>query len=189
MRVRARSAEGVPLPGQPRARGPALDFSGSPFTRYARFVLSFSPPGAPPLAPGMGMCCPRSRRQRKKDTVRIDQARTGRAVVTKPASGGWSHRLLMRSRPYLAWLLVLAVLAGCRSGQPQPPLASYRTLPRVVLHDSVVTVPFTILIGGVRSAVERLPFMATTATSGWKKLDCRGPNPLGTCPLLTALHT
>jgi hypothetical protein len=99
--------------------------------------------------------------------------------VTKPASGGWSHRLLMRSRPYLAWLLVLAVLAGCRSGQPQPPLASYRTLPRVVLHDSVVTVPFTILIGGVRSAVERLPFMATTATSGWKKLDCRGPNPLG----------
>lgn len=109
----------------------------------------------------------------------LKQVRRDRTVATKLPSHGWSHRLLMRVRSYLAWLLVLTVLPGCRSVQSQPPVASYRTLPRVVLHDSVVTVPFTISVDGVRSAVERLPIMATTATSGWTKLDCGGPNPLG----------
>jgi hypothetical protein len=94
-------------------------------------------------------------------------------------------------RTYLVWLLVLVVLAGCGPGRPQPPLESYGALPRVALHDSVVTVPFTILIDGVRSGIERSPFMATTATSGWTKLNCRGPNPLGIssrlCPAYLSL--
>jgi hypothetical protein len=93
-----------------------------------------------------------------------------------------------RDRTYLVWLLVLVVLAGCRQGGPQPPLESYRTLPRVALHDSVVTIPFTIVLDDVHSAVERSPFMATTATSGWTKLDCRGPNPLGISPRLCAVY-
>lgn len=93
-----------------------------------------------------------------------------------------------RGGTYLVWLLVLAVLAGCRPGRPQPPLESYSALPRVALHDSVLTVPFTILIDGVHAGVEHSPFMATTATSGWTKLDCRGPNPLGISSRLCAAY-